>query len=653
MAHPPGLAPDLDLTEQSRPFWFVHSMLFRLLRDLFFSTRQRAMPRSRDAVDTGWHERFAAAQFAQQSGDLAGAARAYEALSALPGAPRLAANLWAELEVERGNLQQARTALELLAGREGSDARAAYTRARVLQAEGQFMEALRLAELSLSAPELLGRAALVAAQCHDELGRPDAALRLARQAALAGEPLSDAVSAAALWSTLAPDDEAALAQHARLCAASGCPADGWRIVQPALSGPTQSMAMREAAADIADAIGETNEAEKLYRALHEQAPSEPKFCIGLARSLHRLGDWQAAENLLSTWLAVNPDSEDAWFQRGLSRFELGDWAGAAEDFRWAHAARRGTPWNDAFEARIRSARPRRNQLVNQFKLLHDAEQFEYLVDEACLPASAEDLADVYDVQSRALEPDRDFRPVQILPEGTDPLIRRSLQRPVYVPLSPRLPNAVISASLDRERIEADYRSARPEMTFFDGLLSDDALHALREFCLKATVWNNLKNGYLGAYLHDGFSSPLLLQIASELRGSLPGIFGDLPLSMLWAYKYDNWRSGIGLHADQAVVNVNFWITPDDGHHSLGRGGLVVYPWEPPSDWGAVRYNQRTADVMAALKAQQVEPVIVPYKQNRAVIFNSKLFHHTDEFEFGPRYEDRRINVTMLFGYASG
>ena len=40
---------------------------------------------------------------------------------------------------------------------------------------------------------------------------------------------------------------------------------------------------------------------------------------------------------------------------------------------------------------------------------------------------------------------------------------------------------------------------------------------------------------------------------------------------------------------------------------------------------------------------------VPYRRNRAVIFNSDLFHRTDDLDFAPGYENRRINVTMLFG----
>ncbi len=39
---------------------------------------------------------------------------------------------------------------------------------------------------------------------------------------------------------------------------------------------------------------------------------------------------------------------------------------------------------------------------------------------------------------------------------------------------------------------------------------------------------------------------------------------------------------------------------------------------------------------------------VPYKSNRAVIFNSKLYHATDKIEFRDNYIDRRVNVTFLY-----
>ena len=44
-----------------------------------------------------------------------------------------------------------------------------------------------------------------------------------------------------------------------------------------------------------------------------------------------------------------------------------------------------------------------------------------------------------------------------------------------------------------------------------------------------------------------------------------------------------------------------------------------------------------------------EPLKVPYRQSRVVIFDSDLFHRTDNLDFHPGYENRRINITMLFG----
>ena len=42
---------------------------------------------------------------------------------------------------------------------------------------------------------------------------------------------------------------------------------------------------------------------------------------------------------------------------------------------------------------------------------------------------------------------------------------------------------------------------------------------------------------------------------------------------------------------------------------------------------------------------------VPYKQNRAVLFHSSYFHETQRHKFKPGYTNRRINYTLLFGYA--
>ena len=45
---------------------------------------------------------------------------------------------------------------------------------------------------------------------------------------------------------------------------------------------------------------------------------------------------------------------------------------------------------------------------------------------------------------------------------------------------------------------------------------------------------------------------------------------------------------------------------------------------------------------------KVENIVIPYRENRAVIFNSQLFHETDDFNFDESYENRRINITFLY-----
>jgi hypothetical protein len=44
---------------------------------------------------------------------------------------------------------------------------------------------------------------------------------------------------------------------------------------------------------------------------------------------------------------------------------------------------------------------------------------------------------------------------------------------------------------------------------------------------------------------------------------------------------------------------------------------------------------------------------VPYRENRAVLFDSRLFHYSDAPKFAQGYENYRINVTLLFGRHDG
>jgi hypothetical protein len=190
------------------------------------------------------------------------------------------------------------------------------------------------------------------------------------------------------------------------------------------------------------------------------------------------------------------------------------------------------------------------------------------------------------------------------------------------------------------------------MVVCDGLLTRAALQAVRRFCRESTFWNNIKPGYLGSYFFDGFCSKLLLRLAWELREKLPRVIQGKPLQMMWGYKCDSTLPGLGVHADEAAVNVNFWITEDEANLDAAHGGLLVYTHDAPRDWGFAKFNNDPQAILAYLDSVGSVPIGVPYKANRAVIFDSDLFHATDRPRFREGYLSRRINLTLLYGLRS-
>ena len=142
---------------------------------------------------------------------------------------------------------------------------------------------------------------------------------------------------------------------------------------------------------------------------------------------------------------------------------------------------------------------------------------------------------------------------------------------------------------------------------------------------------------------------ILFQIADDLRQNFPAIFKDHQLTQLWAYKYDSHLRGSSLHADFAAINVNFWITPDTANLNPASGGLVVYDVEAPLGWNFESYIRNPDRIRKFLTEHDSGKTVVPYGGNRTVLFNSRLFHETDTIEFKQGYENRRINVTWLFG----
>ncbi|MEQ8195023.1 MAG: tetratricopeptide repeat protein [Rhodospirillales bacterium] len=375
--------------------------------------------------------------------------------------------------------------------------------------------------------------------------------------------------------------------------------------------------------------------------------TEPNFVPAyrmLGNAHKNLGNWKDAADNFRKAVEFEPDNPDVWNQLGYALRGQGDLAGALEAFgKKAELKYRpgvSTPQDDIYF-----------HYVTRPKLKHDIEQMRYLIDKGLIAKRYEETIGHY---TELLEnfPENPADPhASEIPERYRAAFAPVYNRHIYYRDTPAFDASPLNPAVDWSAVEADYEKNKPGITYFDDFLTPEALKAIRDHCLESTMWHEFRypNGYLGAFINEGFFCPLLLQIVDGLAKSLPAIFKDYKLINTWGYKYDSTMSGINMHADEAAVNVNFWVTPDDANLDPETGGLVIWDKEAPRDWDFEKFNADQNAMHNFIRDSKANMVRVPHRQNRAVVFNSDLFHSTDEIHFKEGYENRRINVTLLYG----
>jgi Flp pilus assembly protein TadD len=290
--------------------------------------------------------------------------------------------------------------------------------------------------------------------------------------------------------------------------------------------------------------------------------------------------------------------------------------------------------------------------TSRCKLRHDAEQIEYLLAHDVIPREYAMVAANYRSLERGLPAEFADTDVVTFPANLRDQLRPVYNREIHKADGTALAGPAINPKLDTAAIQARYAATGPGVVHFDELLTPEALAKLYRYCVESTVWYEFKwvNGYVGAFMEDGFGCELIAQIGRELPKALPAIFKSHNLLKCWGFKYESGRrEGIEAHADFAAVNVNFWVTPDSANLDPNSGGLRVWDKEAPLDWDFDTYNRNEKAILDFLEKEKAAEIVVPYRQNRALIFNSDLFHRTDEIRFKEGYENRRINITMLYG----
>ena len=80
----------------------------------------------------------------------------------------------------------------------------------------------------------------------------------------------------------------------------------------------------------------------------------------------------------------------------------------------------------------------------------------------------------------------------------------------------------------------------------------------------------------------------------------------------------------------------------------GTGRLIIHRTRVPEGWGFSDYNNINTGKDHQREMFTDGTTRIAYKQNRTIIFQSKLFHETDRIEFREGYTNRRINLTLMW-----
>jgi tetratricopeptide (TPR) repeat protein len=423
------------------------------------------------------------------------------------------------------------------------------------------------------------------------------------------------------------------------------------------------------------AIGKNHEAISYYKKAIKLNPNLINSYYNLGNVLFEIGEYQKSKNCYEKVIKLNANHAEAYNDLGRVLLKLKENQRAIISFKKAidinpnsiRAQKSITNFyisnlNNFDKAISESHKNLKvynkssmfiNQIIPLFRLKHDVEQAKYLSSKNYKIDGIDEFQKMgNEILNREENKYNDYnvnKKILLTPDEVNTLLPFYKADQIYTPKI--IQNSCINPNKNWQEVEDEYLNSSNQIMYIDDFLSDEALIELREFCLVSKVWNKeYYNPFLGAYSDNGFISPIHLQIAVDLKKKLPKIFGPHNLGKFWGFKYDSTLGkGINIHADFAIHNLNFWITPDEYNNNKKSGGLKVYDAPAPEHWTFRDYNTQVNKIYNFLKKNNSKYINIPYKFNRAVLFNSAYFHETDEIDFKDEYEGRRINNTYLFG----
>ena len=173
----------------------------------------------------------------------------------------------------------------------------------------------------------------------------------------------------------------------------------------------------------------------------------------------------------------------------------------------------------------------------------------------------------------------------------------------------------------------------------DNFFTDDICTKLRNEMLDRKTYDEIYEDYAAVNFYSrSVESDFIENKISELK--------DYRYLRSWSFIYRNFARGVLPHADPARYTLSIWVSRDESILDWHENGLKIYMVKPVNEHSDKHANghEYVYDII-----KNVDPVKIPYKYNRAILFDSMYIHSSDNVSMKLGDDNRRVGYTYLFG----
>ncbi|NOR61598.1 MAG: hypothetical protein GQ535_03770 [Rhodobacteraceae bacterium] len=211
----------------------------------------------------------------------------------------------------------------------------------------------------------------------------------------------------------------------------------------------------------------------------------------------------------------------------------------------------------------------------------------------------------------------------------------------------------ISTHVDWDQVRTNLADQEFPLAVIDGIFLADSLISLASELHTQAGWRQPDWGADWFDLSSGYeniinpSLPDLTEFCTNII-EFVGLPASSRLKGVFAVRC-NGNAGLLPHADNADFVLNIWTTPDRFNQNIGSGGMTVWNVKSPPEASPEQFTNADWVQKYIKDSGDVRKLHIPYRCNRAIFFDARLFHESQPISFiGNDKLSMRTNLSFAF-----